>query len=261
MTLRVVGLVSSYKEGALVRSAIRSLGLISLDRIYVYEGPAGPVLGNDIPESDLLYIAREDEIVIHRGRWRSDARKRNDMLQRAKADFPESPLWGVVVDGDEVLVNGEYLRDRLQALLWDDEAKGAEAGNKDRPQPWMSWPLQLVESEGSMSIVTARVLRLDLIRSIDVSTSVMTNVHGVQVGLGNHPLPAGVWQEAFLRAIDEGKMIAWPPLPCEPYLVHRSNLRHPARRGLRMSEQEAAELKKAEAEARSAEARARIVLP
>lgn len=100
-----------------------------------------------------------------------------------------------------------------------------------------------------MSLVTARVLRLDLIRSIDVSTSVMTNVHGVQVGLGNHPLQAHFWQEAFLRAIDEGKMIAWPPLPCEPYLVHRSHLRHPLRRGLRMSEQEKTELARAEAEA------------
>lgn len=233
-----------------MRAAVRTLAAVGLDALYVFEGPAGKALEGDVPESDLGFGAL-DEVRVHTGRWRTDARKRNEMLQRAKRDFPGAPLWGVIVDGDEALVNGEYLRDRLQALAWDDEAKGAVAGDKDRPQPWAAWPLQLVESEGSMSIVTARVLRLDLIRSVDVSTSVMTNVHGVQIGLGNHPLPAGVWQEAFLRAIDEGKMIAWPPLPCEPYLVHRSNLRHPARRGLRMSEQETGELARAELEARA----------
>ena len=42
-------------------------------------------------------------------------------------------------------------------------------------------------------------------------------------------------------------MIAWPPLPCEPHIVHRSNLRHPARKALRMSEQEAVEFAKAQA--------------
>ena len=175
------------------------------------------------------------------------------MLQRAKKDFPGGPLWGVVVDGDEVLVNGEYLRDRLQALEWDDEAKGAVAGDRDAPQPWAYWPIQMVEHEGSMTLLTARVLRLDLIRSIDVSTSVMTNEHGIQVGMGNHPVPAHVFAEAWLHAIDAGKTIAWPPWPCEPFLVHRSNLRHPARRGLRMSEQERVELARAESEARMRE--------
>jgi hypothetical protein len=238
--VRVVGLVSSYREGALVRAAARSLLKVSLDRLYVFEGPAGDPLEADVPESELDALEGRPDVVLHRGRWRTDARKRNEMLQRAKRDFPGGALWGVIVDGDEVLMNGEYLRDKLQTVLWEDEA---------RSEPWLKVPLPLVEHEGSMSTITARVLRLDLIRSVDVSTSVMTRTDGVQVGLGNQPVPSSIFVDAWCRAIDAGKTIAWPPFPCEPYLVHRSHLRHPLRRGLRMSVQEQAELAKAKAAA------------
>lgn len=251
MALNVVGMLSSYREGGLAGAAIDSLRAVGLDRLYIYEGPAGPPLPNEdeLPETWLPEGHMEGWLgypaVIHHGRWRTDARKRNEILQRAKADFPEGPLWAVVVDADEVLVNGQYLRDRLQALVWDDEAKGARPGDTSNP-PWARWPLHLVEHDGSMSLITARVFRADLLRSIDHSSSVVTNEHGVREGWGNYAARSALWIEGWLRAIDEGKMIAWPPLPTEPYLVHRSNLRHPSRRGLRMSEQEAVEFAKAE---------------
>lgn len=240
-------MVSSYKEGRLVAAAIRSLLNVELDRLYVYEGPAGPPLGDDVPDSDLsaAMMLAGGVIRVHHGRWRTDARKRNEMLQQAKRDFP-GVTWGVIVDGDEVLVNGEYLRDRLQSLVWDDEMKGARAGDTSNP-PWARWPLHFVEADGSMHLITARVMRIDLVRSIDVSSSVITNEHGVREGWGNYAARSAAWIESWLAAIDQGKMIAWPPLPCEPHLVHRSNLRHPLRRQLRMSQQEAEEFARVQA--------------
>lgn len=248
-------MVSSYLEGRLVRAAIGSLIEVGLDHLYVFEGPAGdPLTDPDIPESDLHGIAELDFVTLHRGRWRTDGRKRNEMLQRAKQDhfnaggklLPVEPLWAIVVDADEVLVNGRYLRDRLEWILWEDSRRGASTADEKNP-PMARWPLHLVEHDGSMSVITARVYRADLVQSIDHSVSVITNMAGVREGWGNFEAVSKVWIENWLRAIDQGKMIAWPPLPAEPHLVHRSNLRHPGRRGLRMSDQELVEFTAAQA--------------
>lgn len=245
----IVGMCSAYKEGRLVQAALRSLLMVGLDRLYVFEGPAGEPLGDDVPDSDYAHFGIGGIAVLHHGRWRTDGRKRNEMLQRAKNDFPGQPFWCVVVDADEVLVNGEFLRDRLQFLLWEDERKGATIADPANP-PMARWPLHLMEHNGSMAVITARVFRGDLLSSIDISSSVVTNVSGVREGWGNFEAASAVWIENWLGAIDKGMMIAWPPLPCEPHLVHRSNLRHPSRRGLRMSAQETAEFAKAQREER-----------
>lgn len=239
-------MVSSYREGRLVRTAIGSLLEVGLDHLYIYEGPAGDPLEADVPDSDLHGVDGLDFVTVHEGRWRTDGRKRNEMLQAAKADHDGlDPLWAVVVDADEVLVNGKYLRDRLEWIGWEDEARGASIALPNNP-PMARWPLRLIESEGSMSLITARVFRADLLRSIDHSSSVVTNVAGVRDGWGNFAEVSKIWIERWLEAIDRGAMIAWPPFTTEPHIVHRSNLRHPARRGLRMSVQEQVEFAKAQ---------------
>jgi hypothetical protein len=247
----VVGFVSCYREGRLVRGAIDSVLEVELDRLYVFEGPAGEPLENEeeLPASELEgydFHPAADDIVIHRGRWRTDGRKRDAMLQRAKADYPAGPVWAVTVDADEVLVNGRYLRDRLAWLVANDERRGASTSTPDNP-PMARWPLHLVEHEGSMSLITARVYRVDLLRSIDHSSSVVTNVAGVQDGWGNYAASSAEFTRRWFEAVDRGAMIAWPPLPCEPHLVHRSNLRHPGRAALRMSAQEQREFARAQA--------------
>lgn len=244
--MNVVGMVSSYREGRLVRGAIESLLEVELDRLYIFEGPAGSPLENEAElEPSHVDGYADDGVVLYRGRWRTDARKRNVMLQRAKADYPDGPLWAVVVDADEVLVNGRYLRDRLEWVLASDAARGASMALANNP-PMARWPLRLIEHDGSISLITARVFRADLLRSIDHSSSVVTNVAGVRDGWGNYAEVSKVWIELWLASIDKGAMIAWPPFPCEPCLVHRSNLRNPARAGLRMSEQEAVEFARAQ---------------
>lgn len=237
-------MVSAYKEGRLVRGAIESLLRVGLDALYVWEGPAGDPLGDNVPDSDYgvdnlldgTSTQRGVKITTHKGRWRSDARKRTDMLHRAQRDFP-GELWGVIIDGDEVLWNAEYLRDMIQAVSWDDEAQGASADNLDRP-PTARIPLRLVERDGSISIITARVVRLDLIRQYDISSSLITNRAGVQEGWGNRPELTPLWVDAWAASLERGQLVCLPPFPCEPCIVHRAHLRHPARRGLRMSAQE-----------------------
>lgn len=262
----VVGMVSTYREGRLARAAILSALRVELDCLYVFEGPAGDPLPNEaeLPEtwlpSGTLYVNNDGttenrcRVVVHRGRWRTDARKRNEMLQRAKNDYPGEKIWAVVVDADEVLVGAEYLRDRLDWIDANDERKGASVATADNP-PMMRWPLRLIETDGAISFIGARVFRADLLRSIDHSSSVVTNIAGVQDGWGNVAEISGFWLEQWMSAVDKGKMIAWPPFPAEPCLVHRSNLRHPGRSGLRMSDQEQSEFAKAQA----AEAQARRV--
>lgn len=251
-------MVSAYKEGRLVAGAIESLLEVGLDALLVYEGPAGEPLGDDVPDSIIYsreYFAaveprtsgmRVDRFIVEHGRWRTDGRKRNAILQRAKTLFPGQPFWCVVVDADEVLVNGRYLRDRLELIEAENEWRGASVADLHNP-PVVRLPLHIVEHSGAIAVITARVFRGDLLRSIDISSSVVTNEAGVREGWGNFEARSAVWIENWLGAIDRGKMIAWPPLPCEPHLVHRSNLRHPLRRGVRMSEQETTEFAKAQA--------------
>jgi hypothetical protein len=250
----VVGFVSCYAEGRLVRAAIDSVLDVELDRLYVFDGPAGDPLDEELElelelephlEACLERWQARTELVVHRGRWRTDGRKRDAMLQRCKQDFPGGPVWAVTVDADEVLVNGRYLRDRLEWLVANDRRRGASTSTPDNP-PMARWPLHLVEHEGSMSLITARVYRVDLLRSIDHSSSVVTNVAGVQDGWGNYAASSAEFTRRWFEAVDRGAMIAWPPLPCEPHLVHRSNLRHPARAALRMSKQEQREFERAQ---------------
>lgn len=237
--MKIVGLISSYLEGRLLEGAMRSLDRVGLDDFLVYEGPAGEPLNVNNPDL-LSELARDVVHVSKGGRWRTDARKRNEMVQEAKhraRDIGREPLWGVWLDGDEILVNGEYLRDQLQAVVWNDEHEGGE--------PTIRQPLWVVEADGSMALTGSRVVRLDLIQTIDISVSVVTNTNGIEEAWGNTNPDARLWTEMWMTAVESGRMVAWPPIPCQPHIYHRSNLRHPVRRGLRLHEQEADELRKA----------------
>lgn len=233
--MRFVGLVSAFREGPLVRGCIDSLLRARLDDLLVSEGPAG-----ELPPGVMEAPASEypEGLEVNHGRWRSDARKRNALLKEAKrrhALRPGEPLWGIWLDGDEIVVHPELLRDRLQAVVWEDEAKGTET---------LNLPLWVKEADGSLGITGGRLVRLDLLSSYDVSVSVVTDHRGDEQGLGNVQTDARLWLEMWLQAVDTGRMVAWPPGPGEPCIVHRSHLRHPARRGLRLHRQEAEELKR-----------------
>lgn len=255
----LVGLCSSYLEGSLVQGAIRSL-LKGCDRVVVFEGPAGEPLDEDVPASDFtpwgewqfgvankeydlrLPLPQEGSPGFWFGSWSTDAKKRTAMIESLRP-FPEDEtVWGVWIDGDEVLVNAEYLRDWLQFADWREEETGVQN---------MGWPLKLVELDGSIAVCQAKVVRVDRLDSYSVSSSVFKNALGALESRGNYRASIDEFGTGqHLRQLgdpDGGYLFAWPPLPCEPFIMHRSKLRHPRRTGLRLHEQEAEEILKAKA--------------
>lgn len=239
----VVGLVSCYKEGRLVVGAIKSLLDVGLDRLYVYEGPAGEPIEADVPDSELksLSVLGITYNRLVEGRWRTDARKRQAMLEHVQRDYgTDSPVWGVIVDGDEILCNGAYVRDILQAALWRDERDPDGV-------PTSHWPLRLVEADGAVATIQGRLVRLDLLKRYVVSTSLVENRLGNPEGWGNIAQDSRFWVEYLEASLGMGRLVAWPPLPCEPHIFHRSFLRHPDRVSSRMHVQETEELARVKA--------------
>lgn len=251
--MKLLALISSYREGTLIRGAINS-AMGGTDEVIVFEGPAGPPLEADCPATDAGFL--RELCTWREGTWRTDAEKRTAMIAETRKYEP--PVWAVMVDGDEILMHGQYLRDELQALMWQEEAEGGD--------PFLGWPMKLVEHDGSVAVCRAKVLRLDLIDSYSVSSSVFKTAVGTMHGEGNlqvrlSDLPQSIGLERLQQRIVDSvglqkqellqlweemtdKLVLVPPLPGEPHLVHRSHLRHPNRRGLRMHEQEAAEIER-----------------
>lgn len=229
----LVGLCSTYKEGSLAGGAVRSL-LAACDHVAVFEGPAGDTIDADVPGTHGL--PQSDRIYWHEGRWRTDARKRQAMLDWTRQFEP--PVWGIIVDADEVLINGEYMRDWLNPLDWNEEL--------DPDAEYLGRPMRIMELNGQLRWVRGRILRLDRIVEYKVSTSVFTvrTNNGIQTftNAGNVDDEYEVWEAPRRGIIEKGGMLVMPPVPTEPYLVHRSFLRHPLRRNVRMSDQEKAEL-------------------
>jgi hypothetical protein len=225
----LLGLISTYKEGTTARHAIRS-ALEACDRLLICEGPAGPPLeGAAVPGT---WMPADERAEIITGRWRSDARKRTAMLEHARSQtWWAAPVWGLWLDGDEVLVNPEYLADWTDFFDWQNETAGEE--------PVMRIPLRLVELDGSISMSYVKLLRVDLVRSYDLSIANLTNTLGIVEKAGNLHEHLTGWVASHPRAA-EGYLY-WPPgpAPLDPFIVHRSLLRHPARAGLRLHEQEA----------------------
>ena len=233
----IVGLCSSYREGPLVQQAVRSL-LECCERVLVMEGPAGEPLEAEVPASELGEYA--GLVVSREGRWRTDARKRQAMLEWAQVlpREPGEPLWGVIVDADEVLMNAAFLPDWLRRLDYHEQVN-PEA-------EYVGRPMRLVELDGAVNWVRGRLLRLDRIVEYRVSTSIFTvrTPQGIVTyhGGGNVPDSMLDWAKPRATAIEADAMLMLPPLPTEPFLVHRSLLRHPLRSGLRMHEQEREQL-------------------
>ncbi len=235
-------MISSYMEGPLVQDAIRSV-IPAVNHTLVMEGPAGPDI-TGCPESDFGEPRSwRGEVTLRSGRWRTDGRKRQAMLEWAhawhKRTHPGTPLWGVIVDADEVLVNGEHVRAWLQRLVWEEEVNGGE---------FLGKPLRIVELDGNVSWARARLMRLDRIKQYEVSTSVFRNHYGHRMGEGNVPDSYEDWATPRLPYFEQGVMLQHPPISCEPHLVHRSGLRHPLRSGARMHEQEAHEIERVKAQ-------------
>jgi hypothetical protein len=157
------------------------------------------------------------------------------MLEHARAqDYWQPPVWGLWLDGDEVLVNPDYLRDWTD--YFDRQNEQLESAHE---APIMRIPLRLIELDGSISMSYVKLLRVDLVRSYQLSIANLTNTAGILEKAGNLHEHLSGWAATHPRA-GEGYLY-WPPgpAPLDPFIVHRSLLRHPNRAGLRLHEQEA----------------------
>lgn len=218
----IVGLVSCYEEGLLAAAAVDSL-LPACDRVHVADGPIGDAAPGGLATGWQERYRREQRVSIHYDAWESDAGKRSWLLAKTRR-YP-APTWGVIVDGDELLVHGE----QIPALIEYREAQADAAG-----QVALNVPLRLVEADGSVGFLTARVLRLDLIERWLISSYHILLRSRVEVSLPNaYPLQCG---EPDRRETEPttGLQIRRPHQG-EAHILHRPGLRAPQRSAERQS--------------------------
>lgn len=189
--MKTVGLISSYREGRLLLTAIRSL-LACCDVVYVLDAP---IIDAPASGEESVFWHRKTappELVVWRdGIYSSDADKRSELLNRVKQRQP-GPLWGVVLDGDEVLLWPELLPDYL--------AHADSNGHTGKT-------IKVVFEDGQVYESSARLLRIDLIERYILSS--------YQFALKDYTT---AWVAPIIPA-------SKPPMQGEPHILHRGYLR------------------------------------
>lgn len=238
----IVGLVSTWREGQLAASAVRSL-LACCDAVRVMEGPIGEQPPSAGIATDWAPFAKDQRVIVHEGTFATDAEKRTALLDKTRR-YP-APTWGVILDGDELLLWGEYLREQIEHMQARYTATGATS---------TGCSMRIVESDGSVGQINARVLRLDLVERYVHSSYHLRFTNGTEsarpnfvlrlAGQSDLPPHADLLEnlDAFangsspegLRATLEhelahGYIQRRRPLHGEPHILHRSVLRAQSR--------------------------------
>lgn len=219
----VTVLISSYKEGPLLETCV--LSAATAGRVVVFEGPVGDAESST--DDDARFAAGAAS--VHVGRWKDDADKRTAMLHAVQkwherdSEHPHDPLWILWLDGDELLLWGEYLSD------WTRRAE-AETGAG-------GFTVRLVELDGSVALCHSRVVRGDLIERYDSSILNIDLKNGMTVSLPNIPICAAggvpIWTDDSRKIQVEDLARLRPPLHGEPHILHRPLLRDPSRQAER----------------------------
>jgi len=203
--MRIVGCVSTWNEGPLIVECVRSL-LPACDLVVVYEGPFGqpPEVKGQIPND--LFLDKElksayhiNRLIVKRGQWESQARKLTEMThQVARFGAGKEPVWALHLDGDEVLLWGQFLRDIVRRFM------------EELPdERWMN--IKLVEMDGTVGGTQTHLIRADLVESYFVS--------GSQILFKGDSFPIALYNPDGDRF----------PIQGEPHILHRSALRSKGR--------------------------------
>jgi hypothetical protein len=219
--VKVVGLISSWKDGELVAGAARSL-LPACDKVYVYDAPiVGAGDEGETSSFERAYSGNSLRVRHSRAQFEDDAAKRTALLKWAQHE--QGPgTWAVVLDSDEVLLWAEYLRDFLAlAAVRPVTAAGG-------------FPLRLVELDGSVALVSSRVFPLHALDRYELS------VHTVWLKDAPAPIALPNQQVCYMHGapLNATDPRCRPPLQGEPHILHRTMLRDVSRQVERQHEAE-----------------------
>lgn len=224
--MSIFACVSTYRDGYLLDGCLESAA--RLDAVLVADGPVQAERSHAFDQVGTAHEYRRQ------GTWKSDAAKRSYMLSWAKQLHKKlgltDTLWVLWLDGDEVLLWGEYLSDLVHRA---EEETGAGG-----------FPLRLVELDGSVVMCQGKVIRANAVKRY-LHSSYQVELHnGMVVALPNVPIcTAGgmpLQPEQGWPGLSPEEMNAWlgrhrPPLAGESHLLHRSVLRAPTRDVERLS--------------------------
>lgn len=244
MAPKIVALISTYQEEEIIASCIKSA--FPLDSVIIFDGTTGMfdrrtehknrfIVGGEFEDAfrakagipyDEFYVVPGSDFTYVSGSWNSDAHKRTEMLQFAQRELDWENGWALWLDGDEVLLWGEYLHDHCQRA--DNET--ATGGTT----------LRIVEYDGSVAECFGKLIKLDTVKRYVMSSYEIELTNGMTVALPNVPICyAGGIPYGEVKTVDDPLLAKnRPPVQGEPHLLHRHGLRNPERQVARMHDAE-----------------------
>lgn len=244
MVPKIVALISTYKEEEIISSCIKSA--FHCDSVIVFDGSTESnkvtdhknrfIVGGEFEDAfreaagvpqDEFYSVPGSDFAYVSGSWNSDAHKRTEMLNFAKRELSwGSNAWALWLDGDEILLWGEYLHDHCQRADHETATGGTT--------------LRIQEYDGSVAECFGKLIKLHAVEEYVMSSYEIKLSNGMTVALPNVPLctQGGIPIGEIKTADDPLLARNRPPLQGEPHLLHRFGLRNPERQVARMHDAE-----------------------
>jgi hypothetical protein len=223
--MNIIALLSVYDEDKqMFEDCIKSVSMF--DYVLVFDGPT---TSDENFTSTARLSDNEDYYEVH-GYWKSDADKRTEMLILAKVWDREA--WGLWLDGDEILLYGEYLK----TLCKRAEIETATGGVS----------LRIVEYDGSVSQSYGKLIKLSEIRRYVMSSYEVILRNGITVALPNVPIcsAGGLPIGEITNRDDPILALARPPVIGEPHILHRHGFRNPEREAPRLHDKESEDIQR-----------------
>ncbi len=206
----------------MLNSAINSASM--LDEIFVFDGTT-KAMKNLVDDRSVKLSTQHSRYTYYSGYWKSDADKRTEMLMEAKAWNEDA--WAIWIDGDEILLYGEYLKDHC----FRAEQETATGGTT----------IRIVEYDGSVAQCYGKLIRVSAIRKYVMSSYEIELANGMTVAMPNVPIctAGGIPIGNITDKDDPLLALNRPPVIGEPHLLHRHGLRSPSREAPRLHDEEA----------------------
>lgn len=225
--MKIIALISTYQESDnMLNSAIESASM--LDEIFVFEGTTKGM--KNLIDDTQVHLSSHNKCryMYYSGYWKSDADKRTEMLKEAQAWNEDA--WAIWIDGDEILLFGEYLKDHCYRAQEETATGGAT--------------IRIVEYDGSVAKCYGKLIKVSAITKYVMSSYEIELSNGMTVAMPNVPIcsaggiPIGeiTERDSPLLALNR------PPLIGEPHLLHRHGLRDPKREAPRLHDEEAKDI-------------------